>query len=235
MARFLEKWRAVVKSLLYMKCKRILLVALLAMASVCASAEMRDTYVGVGLYQPLYNGIKGGFVTTVGYGQFYSSGLGFRAGLQWTSRIADVDHAFGVPLAVAWRSPSRTPSERAYSGAAGAMRGYGYSTLDGAVSSLLAGFLMNLFSDVEFYGGVTPGWIAGTPAPGSKTNLRSPFSLTLDAGMCINYSIWRFDIKLMPAIHFDPFASLVQTTGTGGAETPMRWYFSFAGGLAFRF
>lgn len=234
-ARFLEKWRAVVKFLLYMKCKRILLVALLAAASLCASAQMRDTYVGVGFYKPLYNGTQGDFVTTVGYGQFNSSGLGFRAGLQWTSSIANVDHAFGLPLAVAWRSPSRTPSERVYSGAAGSMRGYGYSSLDGAVSSLLAGFLMNLFSDVEFYGGVTPGWIAGTPAPGSKTNLRSPFSLTLDAGMCINYSIWRFDIKLMPAIHFDPFASLSRTAGTGGVETPMHWFFSFAGGLAFRF
>lgn len=174
-------------------------------------------------------------MTTAGYGQFYSSGLGFRAGLQWTSSVATVEHAFGLPLSVVWRSPSRTPSERVYSGAAGAIRGYGYSSLDGAVGSLLAGFLMNLFSDIEFYGGVTPGWIAGTPAPGSKTNVRTPFTLTLDAGMCINYSIWRFDIKLMPAFHFDPIGSLTRSTGTGGAETPMRWFFSFSGGLAFRF
>lgn len=235
LARFLEKGQAVVKTLLYMKCKRILLVALLAAASLCASAQMRDTFVGVGVYKPLYNETGGRLVTTVGYGQFYSSGLGFRAGLQWTSSIADVEHAFGLPLAVAWRSPSRTPSERVYSGAAGAMRGYGYSSLDGAVGSLLAGFLMNLFSDIEFYGGVTPGWIAGTPAPSSKTNVRTPFTLTLDAGMCINYSIWRFDIKLMPAFHFDPIGSLTRSTGTGGAEIPMRWFFSFAGGLAFRF
>ena len=79
-------------------------------------------------------------MTTAGYGQFYSSGLGFRAGLQWTSSVATVEHAFGLPLSVVWRSPSRTPSERVYSGAAGAMRGYGYSSLDGAVGSLLAGF-----------------------------------------------------------------------------------------------
>lgn len=45
----------------------------------------------------------------------------------------------------------------------------------------------------------------------------------------------RFDIKLMPAIHFDPIASLTQSTGIGGAEVPMRWFFSFSGGLAFRF
>ena len=218
-----------------MKCKRILLVALLAAASVCASAQMRDSYVSVGVYKPLYSGTGGSFMTTVGYGQFYSSGLGFRAGLQWTSNIASVENAFGVPLAVAWRSPSRTTTERLYSGVDGAMRGYGYSSLDGAVGSLLVGFLMNLFSDLEFYAGVTPGWFAGTPAPGSKIDLRSSFSMTLDAGMCINYSIWRFDIKLMPAIHFDPFASLAQTPGTGGAEVPIRWFFSFSGGLAFRF
>lgn len=143
-----------------MKCKRILLVALLATASVCASAQMRDSFVGVGVYKPLNSGTKGSFMTTVGYGQFYPSGLGFRAGLQWTSSVATVEHAFGLPLAVAWRNPSRTPSERAYSGAVGAMRGYGYSSLDGAVGSLLTGFLLNLFSDLEFYGGVTPGCLA---------------------------------------------------------------------------
>ena len=159
-------------------------------------------------------------MTTAGYGQFYSSGLGFRAGLQWTSSVATVEHAFGLPLSVVWRSPSRTPSERVYSGAAGAMRGYGYSSLDGAVGSLLAGFLMNLFSDIEFYGGVTPGWIAGTPAPGSKTNVRTPFTLTLDAGMCINYSIWRFDIKLMPAFHFDPIGC--NSAVSGHRMTPFR-------------
>ena len=36
----------------------------------------------------------------------------------------------------------------------------------------------------------------------SWTQKRRPMSLTLDAGMCLNYGIWRFDLKLKPAIHF---------------------------------
>ena len=223
-----------------------ILILFATMMSSHAFAQIRDVSVGVGVYKPLYKGVGGDVSVTAGYGQFSSSGLGFRAGLQWTSSVAKVDHAFGAPVAFAWRSPSRTASERLHSGAAGTMRGYGYSSLEEAAGSLLAGFLMNLFSDVEFYAGVTPGWISGVSSPksttyqGSKveekwTEKRSPFFLTLDAGMCINYSIWRFDVKLMPAFHFDPLGSLCRHAEPAGTEMPLRWFFSFSGGLAYRF
>jgi hypothetical protein len=109
-----------------------------------------------------------------------------------------------------------------------------------------------LFSDIEFYGGITPLWTKGpSTSPGTTysgstvteqwTEKRSPLSLTLDAGMNINYSIWRFDIKLMPAFHFDPFGTLVlhenstYATGATFSEIPLHWFFSVSGGLAFRF
>ena len=69
------------------------------------------------------------------------------------------------------------------------------------------------------------------------------FSLTLDAGMSLNYSIWRFDLKLTPAIHYHLTDNYVYhlSSGENGPEiqqdrtTPIRWIFTLNGGIAFRF
>ena len=88
--------------------------------------------------------------------------------------------------------------------------------------SMASGFLMSLFSDMEFFAGLTPGYVAGSSSTPSKsawgdywqhhattwTEKGSAFSLSIDAGMCLNYSIWRFDIKLMPAIPLQPHGQL---------------------------
>lgn len=227
-----------------------ILAALLCCLQV--SAQTRDITLTAGVCVPMYRQTGGELLLGVHYGQFSSTGLGFRAGLQWTPEVADVEHGFGLPLAVAWRSKARDGQERLRSGAysvAGTFRGQPASTTG---SNLLASFLLGLFSDMEFYAGLTPVWIAGAAASPAKgygssfvaehwTEKRSPVSLTLDAGMNINYSIWRFDIKLMPAFHFDPFGPLVLHSDTMRpdsvtfSETPVRWFFTFSGGLAFRF
>lgn len=209
------------KSLLF----SALILILASTISVNATAQTKDISLTAGVYTPLYQGVSGGLSMNLNYGQFNESGLGFRTGLQWVKRISQTDNAFGIPVAIAWRSPSRSGLDRAQSRTGGSYRGYGYASLPDAAGSLLAGFIMNLFSDVEFFAGATPGWVAGS----------SSFSLTLDAGMCINYSIWRFDIKLMPAFHYDPLGSVKSYSRTNPAGTPLNWYFSFSGGLAFRF
>jgi len=220
-----------------------------------ALAQTRDIALTAGVYKPLYQNIGGDLALTASYAQFSSTGLGFRTGVQYVTSVANVDNVLGLPVAVAWRSASRTASERLNSGAAGVsgtMRGYGYSSLEGAAGSLFASFLMGLFSDVEFYAGVTPAWTGGSSSSVSTaswgsggdrrwTEKRSPLSLTLDAGMCINYRIWRFDLKLMPAFHFDPFGALSRhsetyhTSSVTTVDMPLHWFFSFSGGLAFRF
>lgn len=196
------------------------------------------------------------------YGQFYRSGFGFRAGVQWSPSVANVDNAFGIPIAFAFRTKARSNIERLYNGARGASvvldsySRYG-SDDDYMARDVAGGFLLNLFRDMEFFAGVTPGYVFGNSSSVSRaswgdswqywedswTEKKQSFSLTLDAGLCLNYSIWRFDIKLIPAFHFNPIGNYAYHVSSGqkdiGTQSsgiqPLRWFFTFSGGLSFRF
>ena len=190
----------------------------------------------------------------VSYGQFYYNGLGFRTGVQYAASTADINDVVGIPVAFAYRTRPKSTEERFQTGAVGARdalisrRPYNRGGSDAA--GFLGGFLLNLF-------GVTPGYIAGsseTPSNDSWKTARPhwqdtwvekkrDFSLTLDAGMSLNYSIWRFDLKLTPAIHYHLTDNYVYhlSSGENGPEirqdrtTPIRWIFTLNGGIAFRF
>ena len=226
-------------------------------------AQTNEISMTVGVNVPLYKGVESDAVIGLSYGHFYPSNLGFRAGLQYSPSLADVNDHFGLPLAVVFKTRTRTSAERFYSGTEGAMasarsQGLSYGTSGGDFfNSLVGGFLLNMFSDVEFFAGVTPGVIAGkSSAPGRTrighdpelwretwTERKSAFQCTLDTGMCLNYSIWRFDLKLRPAFHYNLSNSLIHhvasgVTGVGQKSddvTPLRWTFTMGGGLAFRF
>lgn len=245
-----------------MKTRAILLLsALLAVVPhVDGYAQSRDLSFIVGMNAPMYQGVENDVTVGLHYGQSRSDGLGFRAGLQWTPSVANVDHAFGVPLAFAWRTPARSTVGRLQSGAAGAAGTLLYNL--GRNGSYEAGhvfssFLMNLFSDMELFAGITPGYVAGSSSGISEsswgdawqywerrwTEKTRGFSMTLDAGFCLNYRIWRFDVKLMPAFHYNLTGNYLYHSATGqtgseavsGRQTPLRWFFSLGGGLAFRF
>ena len=223
-----------------------------------AKAQRRDLSFSVGMNVPMYRGVESDVTLGLDYGQFRSDGLGFRTGLRWTPSVADVDHAFGVPLAFAWRTPARSTTKRLQSGAAGAAGALSYDlgrTGRPATGSIFGSFLMNLFSDMELFAGITPGYVAGGSGGISSsfwggqyweerwTEKTRDFSLMLDAGLCLNYSIWRFDIKLSPAFHYNLTGNYLyhsRSGQTGGdavslRQTPLRWFFSLSGGLAFRF
>ena len=121
---------------------------------------------------------------------------------------------------------------------------------------IIGGFLLNLFSDMEFFAGMTPGYIAGAsemPVNASEMMSRpywedvwvekkNAFSLNLDAGMTLNYSIWRFDLKLTPAFHYNLTGNYLHHVAAYEAGkavketmTPLRWFFTLNGGLSFRF
>lgn len=248
--------------------KKVLSTIIIAAASclLCsfATAQTRDIGVTAGANVPLYKGAENDIIIGINYGQFRQNGLGFRAGLQYGASLADVNDYIGLPVAFAWRTRTKTASERLHSGTAGAMESagnmvYGRTYYDSSdiASGLIGGFLMNLFSDLEFFAGVTPGFYVGKSSiPGRSswgnsrqywqetwTERKNAFSFTLDAGMCLNYSIWRFDIKLIPSFHYNLMNSLIQHVdrgetgvGTKSSEvTPLRWTFTMSGGLAFRF
>ena len=155
-----------------MKTKWIILCALTALCGKTA-AQTRDIGLQVGHNAPISQSVRIGndIMFGVSYGQFHYNGLGFRTGFQYAASTADINDVFGVPVAFAYRTRSRSADERFEMGAAGARdamitrRPYGSRE---KTASFLGGFLLNLFSDAEFFAGVTPGYIAGAseaPAP----------------------------------------------------------------------
>ena len=215
---------------------RLILAVAASLIAFNGWAQTRYIALMVGLNAPLHDGPGPGsdLMLGVNYGQFHYNGLGFRAGLRWNAGVANVDDVFEIPLAFAFRTHPRTSGERVLAGAAGAMETglqrdvYGNGDVG---SGMVAGFLLNLFRDMEFSVGVTPGYIAGSA--GSLVEKKGPFSLNLDAGWCLNYNIWRFDIKFMPAIHYNLTGNYVNNYVSNG--TPLRWFFTLNGGLAYRF
>ena len=231
------------------------IIILLAM-SLTAFAQVKDVSVLAGVNVPMYKGIESDAVLAVNYGRFNHKGLGFRVGLQWSPSVADIDNSFGVPVAFSYRTGSRGFSERLQSGAAGSRDAIAYESAygdaGGKARSMAGGFLMNLFSDMEFFIGLTPGYVAGASSGILKsawgdswqyreetwTEKKNAFSIPIDTGICLNYSVWRLDIKLMPGFHYNLTANYIhhKITGTEGAamrehDTPLRWSFTFCGGL----
>lgn len=222
-------------------------------------SQVRDVSINVGANVPMYKGVEPDVVLELNYGQFYHNGLGFRAGLQWSPTVADVDHHIGVPLSFAWRMRSRGTKDRLLSGAEGVHDAIAYGDYDDAFATrnVFASFLVNLFSDMEFFAGLTPGYVSGPSSSVSEaswgdswqywqktwTEKNTSFSLMADAGFCLNYSIWRFDIKLKPSVHYCITKNYLyhSTSGdilngtTTSSITPLRWFFTFSGGLSFRF
>ena len=217
-----------------------------------------------GVYTPMYKGQETDLVLGLTYGHFYSNGLGYRAGFQWVPRVAEIDNSYGFPVAFAYRTRSRDSAGRLERGAIAAGETFGYEVImgySGPLRGALAAFLANLFSDVEFSAGITPGYISGESSPVSTaywgvgpenrentwTEKNGSLSLTLDAGACFNYRIWRFDLKLSPVFHYNLTKNHLFNRETFHTEQgtdivqivndvqPLRWFFSLTGGLSFKF
>ena len=237
-------------------------IALAAGLLCChAWAQTRDIGLQVGLNVPMSDKsmIGSDMMLGVSYGQFHYNGLGFRAGFQYAASTANINDVFGVPVAFAYRTKSKSAQERFETGAIGARDAmvYRHPYGSGNARGFLGGFLVNLFSDMEFFAGMTPGYIAGASERPGRTSWgtyrpywedtwvekKNAFSLTLDAGMTLNYSLWRFDLKLTPAFHYTSTRNYLYhiDSGENGPDVlrsttiPLRWFFTLNGGLAFRF
>ena len=226
-----------------------------------AVAQVKDISLSAGVNVPIYKDLESDAVINVSYGQFFRNGLGFRAGLQWNPSVVNVSNAFGTPVAFAYRTKTRTSRERICAGVEGSAdvisQGAVYDNECGTTGNVVSAFFMNLFSNMEFFVGFTPGYIQGSSSQEheavwgaswqywekSWTEKKSAFSFMLDAGMTLNYSIWRFDIKLTPAFHYGLTGNYLYHVSTGEKDAgitptdtiPIRWFFTFGGGLAFRF
>ena len=240
--------------------KLFLTIILVLIAVLNCKAQIQEISFTAGVNVPMYKDIENDVTFSLNYSHFWHNGLGFRSGIQLTPSVSDVDDIFGVPIAFVWHSHSRSFHDASHSailGAADALR-YGWSNDDGDVARNIAGgFLMNLFNSMEFFAGVTPGYIAGSSSSVSKaswgnswqyweetwTEKKHDLFLTLDAGFSLNYSLGRFELKLVPAFHYNVMDSLVYHSISGQtgndltetAETPLKWFFTLSGGISFRF
>lgn len=229
-------------------------------------ANMRkDLGAFVGVCSPVRSDAEAGTMLGLTYGRFGYNGLGFRTGFQFTYDMADIDRSFGVPIAFTYRTGSRTTSQRVADGvisAAGSLFESLWWDDDHPVQSAIMSFLVGLFSQMEFFVGVTPGYVAGSSQSehvshwGTSfqenwqrtwTEKTNSFAFTLDGGFCLNYRIGRIDLKVTPAAHYSLTKNYCwhEESGTydteGGAvtehisTTPLRWFFSATGGLSYKF
>ena len=241
--------------------KRLLTIVsvLMLTISLCAQKpiENEEIFATVGVNVPIYKNMESDVVVGLHYGHYYPNGVGFRTGFQYIPTVVDIDNSFSIPLAVTFRTGSRTKSAKLNSAAHGIARTQVYDEGD-ALKYGLATFLMNLFDRIEFHAGLTPGYVAGKSRETypsyhysglgywekTWTEKPSSFSLSADAGLDISFRIWRFDLKLMPAFHYNitnNYRYHIQEGVRGSDEVlrttvkPIKWFFTFNGGLAFRF
>ena len=158
------------------------LTLLLAVFPVMAMAQTRSQAISsmpddmgfyAGAYAPMYKGQETDVVLGLTYGHFYSNGMGYRTGFQYVSRVAEVDNAFGIPIAFAYRTRSRDTARRVERGVLSAGETFGYDVLMGyprPLQNAIASFIANMFSQMEFFAGITPGCISGESSPVSTAN-----------------------------------------------------------------
>ena len=218
-----------------------------------------EIFITAGLNAPMHKYFVSGPVYGIHYGHSYLSGIGFRAGVQYSPDVAQIDDVLGFPVAFTYRTRSLSWEERFINGING---------IDNAVKSVstsryieynrfgdvILGFLSGLFDRVEFFAGVTPGYnFAGSSSLGIEYTsvtettrwVEKPTSLylLLDAGFNLNFKIWRFDLKLMPAFHFNVLNSYVYHSetkdllnGSTMRQTgTLRWFFTLSGGIGLHF
>ncbi len=238
---------------------QIIILAIFVTIPLCAQKPLEndEIFATVGVHTPMYKNMESDVVVGLHYGHYYPNGVGFRTGFQYIPTVVDIDNSFSIPLAVTFRTGSRTTSAKLNSAANGIARTQVYDEGD-ALKYGLVTFLMNLFDRIEFNAGLTPGYVAGKSReiyPSYHysglgywekiwTEKPSSFSLSADAGFDISFRIWRFDLKLMPAFHHNitnNYRYHIQEGIRGSDEVirttvkPIKWFFTFNGGLAFRF
>ena len=196
--------------------KRLLIIISAIFVTIPLSAqkalENDEIIATVGVNVPMYKNMESDVIVGLHYGHYYPNGVGFRAGFQYIPTVVEIDNSFSVPLAVTYRTGSRSRSTKLTAAAHGVAGTQVYDEED-VLKYGLVNFLMNLFDRLEFHAGLTPGYVAGKsrdmyPSYHNSgmgywektwTEKPSSFSLSADAGLGISFRIWRFDLKLMPA------------------------------------
>ena len=182
------------------------MLAVFVTIPLCAQKTLENDEIiaTIGVNTPMYKNMESDVVVGLHYGHYYPNGVGFRTGFQYIPTVVEIDNNFSVPLAITYRTGSRSRTAKltsaVYGAAYGAVRTQDF---DGgsAFKYGFASFLMNLFDRLEFHLGLTPGYVAGKSREiypsyhysglgyweKTWTEKPSSFSLSADAGFDITF------------------------------------------------
>lgn len=247
--------------------KLLVVLAVISLTGSVASAQKvhsdnQDIRFTAGVRIPIeHSRANSGEVMSLTYGKYNDKGFGFHGGVQWMFENMDINDYLGLPLSVSWSSGRRTFKQTLEDGLENTLRNayhnkYYYNqnpTADNVVGSFFTG----LFNRIEFFAGLTPGYIFGpnddSPRHGtyggvkgeSYMYIKNRFSLTADAGFGLSFNIWRFKLSVLPSVHYfitDNYREVnnkSHTTPTGTesdfTDQARSWQFSIQGGLSFSF
>lgn len=246
------------------------LLVVLAVISLTGSAafaqkvhsDNQDIRFTAGVRIPIeHSRANSGEVMSLTYGKYNDKGFGFHGGVQWMFENMDINDYLGLPLSVSWSSGRRTFKQTLEDGLENTLRNayhnkYYYNQ-NPTVDNVVGSFFTGLFNRIEFFAGLTPGYIFGpnddSPRHGtyggvkgeSYMYIKNRFSLTADAGFGLSFNIWRFKLSVLPSVHYfitDNYRevnniSYATPTGTESdfTDQAISWQFSIQGGLSFSF
>ena len=248
--------------------KRLFVVlAVISLTGSVASAQKvhsdnQDIRFTAGVRIPIeHSRANSGEVMSLTYGKYNDKGFGFHGGVQWMFENMDINDYLGLPLSVSWSSGRRTFKQTLEDGLENTLRNayhnkYYYNQ-NPTVDNVVGSFFTGLFNRIEFFAGLTPGYIFGpnddSPRHGtyggvkgeSYMYIKNRFSLTADAGFGLSFNIWRFKLSVLPSVHYfitDNYREVnnkSHTTPTGTesdfTDQARSWQFSIQGGLSFSF
>lgn len=244
--------------------KLVIVFALVALTGSAAFAQKaykdynQDIRFTAGVRIPVEQSrANNGEVISLTYGRYNDKGFGVRGGVQWMFENMDINDYLGIPLSVCWSSGKRTFKESlengVYNAAWGAFHDKLYYGTNPDAGSVLGSFFTGLFNRIEFFAGLTPGYIFGHSNDQSSVNdkythytyLNNRFSLTADAGICLSIPIWRFQLSVIPSFHYfitDNYREINVKSVTHDGSTDVftsdkakSWQFAIQGGLSFSF
>lgn len=247
--------------------KLLVVLAVISLTGSVAFAQKvhsdnQDIRFAAGVRIPIeHSRANSGEVMSLTYGKYNDKGFGFHGGVQWMFENMDINDYLGLPLSVSWSSGRRTFKQTLEDGLENTLRNayhnkYYYNQ-NPTVDNVVGSFFTGLFNRIEFFAGLTPGYIFGpnddSPRHGtyggvkgeSYMYIKNRFSLTADAGFGLSFNIWRFKLSVLPSVHYfitDNYRevnnkSYTTPTGTESNFTDQArsWQFSIQGGLSFSF
>ncbi len=222
--------------------------------------ESQDIRFTAGVRIPIEKSrANSGEVMSLTYGRSLGKGFVARGGVQWMFENMDIDDYLGLPLSVSWSSGRRTFRQSLENGLENTLRNaYSnkyYYNYDPTMDDVAGSFFTGLFNRIEFFAGLTPGYIFGpnddSPRHGSYGGvsgesymyIKNRFSLTADAGFGLSFQIWRFRLSVIPSVHYfitdnyrevnNKSYSTPTGTETTNSDKSRSWQFSIQGGLTF--